>query len=108
MPGAEAWQAFAGAGSIVVFLGGLVFALRRLGIIKPAAAPAPAAPAAGDDGMKTRLAELEKDMAALRLHIAENYVRRDDHISSQARVIGLLEAHSVMLARLEERIGAMG
>ena len=53
------------------------------------------------------MAALERDLAALRLHVAENFVRRDDYITSQSRVVGMLEHHGMMLARLEERIGAM-
>ena len=114
MPGVEAWQAFAGAGSIVIFLGGLVFALRRLGIIRPvppaAPAPAPAAAPASSCGsveleLNQRVHKLERELDAFKLYSAETYVRRDDHIQSQARIIGLLESHSVLLARLEERIG---
>jgi len=53
-----------------------------------------------------RVKALEDAIAELRLCMAENYVRRDDYITNQSRVIGLLETHSVMLGRLEERIGA--
>ena len=61
-------------------------------------------PAEGD--LADRVAGLERGLGDLRLHVAENYVRRDDYIPNESRVIGLLETHSVMLARLEERIGA--
>lgn len=103
MPGPEAWQAFGGVLAVVIFLGGAVLALRRLGVL-PGAAPAPAARKEADPD---RVAAVEKGLAELRLHVAENYVRRDDYIPNESRVIGLLEAHSAMLARLEERIGAI-
>lgn len=124
MPTPEAWQAFAGVAGVVIFLGGLVFALRRLGIVPPARAAAPA-PAPAEPhlteydltALRAHLAEgpqlaekvvsLERDLAGLRLHIAESFVRRDDYVTNQSRVIGMLEGHGAMLARLEERIGAM-
>lgn len=99
MPTVEAWQAFGGVGAVLIFLGALAFALKRLGIIR--------AQDAGKGEAEERVAKLERELAALRLHIAENFVRRDDYVTNQSRVIGLLETHSVMLARLEERIGAI-
>lgn len=101
MPGPEAWQAFGGAVTVLIFLGAGAFALRRLGLV---GAPKPAAVPAADSRFEERLAELERKHNDFRLCIAENYVRRDDYVSSQSRVIGLLESHGQMLARLEERI----
>jgi len=105
MPGAEAWQAFGGVVTVLIFLGGGAFALKRLGIVgaRAAAAPACGGPAEGD--LADRVVGLERGLGDLRLHVAENYVRRDDYIPNESRVIGLLEKHSIMLARLEERIG---
>ena len=105
MPGAEAWQAFGGVVAIVIFLGAGVVGLRRIGILGGGAKPVPAASDADKAGHVSRT-ELERAIADLRLHVSENYVRRDDYIPNESRVIGLLENHSVMLARLEERIGA--
>lgn len=54
MPSLEAWEAFAGVGVVIIFLGSLAFGLQRLGLINlkkpvpppaPAPAPAPAEPA---------------------------------------------------------------
>ncbi len=90
----EAWQAFGGVAAVVILLGGVAMALRRLGFLGGGQAAA--------DGAAP-LRQIEKDLQALRLHIAEHYVRRDDWITTQSRVIGLLEAHSIALARLEER-----
>ena len=56
--------------------------------------------------LAARLDGLERDVATLRLHMAEHYVRRDDWVQMTSRVIGMLEDHSVMLARLDERFGA--
>ena len=39
MPSIEAWEAFAGVGGVVIFLGGLVFGLQRLGLIGARKAP---------------------------------------------------------------------
>jgi len=110
VPGPEAWQAFAGVGTVIVFLGGVVYALRRLGIIGgPAAAPAPAPKpetSCIDADVLARLRQVEQDLAAFRLHVAENFIHRNDYIPNESRVIALLEKHSVMLARLDERTGA--
>ena len=111
MPTPEAWQAFAGLGAVIIFLGAVFFGLQRLGLIKPKAAtpaaPASAPPADKEPGLAEKVAALERELAALRLHVAEHYVRRDDYITNQSRVVGMLEHHGVMLARLEERMGAM-
>ena len=105
MPGAEAWEAFAGVVGVIIFLGAAVVGLRRLGFLGGKAAASAQAPAP-DAALVARVKALEDAIAALRLCMAENYVRRDDYITNQSRVIGLLETHSVMLGRLEERIGA--
>lgn len=59
MPGPEDWQAFAGVVAVLIFLGGGVFALRRLGILG-----SPAPPAKADDdrvaALEARVAELEQ------------------------------------------------
>ncbi|MYE02055.1 MAG: hypothetical protein F4Y03_12415 [Alphaproteobacteria bacterium] len=102
MPGPEAWQAFGGALTVLIFLGTGAFALKRLGLVGGPKS-APAAPAA-DSKLEGRVAELERKYNDFRLCVAEHYVRRDDYIASQSRIIGLLEHHSQMLARLEERI----
>lgn len=111
MPDAGAWESFAGVAGVVIFLGAAVVGLRRLGLLggRPAtsAQANPPTPAqAADKEALARVEAVEKALADLRLCIAENYVRRDDYITNESRVIGLLENHSVMLARLEERIGA--
>ncbi len=109
MPGPDAWQAFASVVGVLIFLGGGVLALKRLGIMNSAPpAPAPAADCGSvEQGVIQRVHTLERELDALKLHIAENFVRRDDYITNQSRVIGLLETHSATLARLEERIGAI-
>jgi len=101
-PDPAAWQAFGGVVAVIVFLAGAYGALRRLGIV---GAPPKAERAIPDDAR--RIATLEREHTEFRLFVSENYVRRDDYITNQSRVIGLLETHSVMLARLEERIGAI-
>lgn len=108
MPGPEAFEAFAGVVAVLIFLGGGAFALKRLGIIGSSAAPAPA-PAPAECGtveksLVDRVHVLERELDAFKLHVAENFVRRDDYIRNQSQMIGLLESHGVMLARLEERI----
>ena len=95
----QAWQAFGGTAAVVILLGGLALALQRLGVLR---GPATGAPAKDDE----RIARLESEFTELRICLAENYVRRDDYVTGESRVIGHLEAHSVMLARLEERLGS--
>ena len=99
-----AWQAFGGVAAVVILLGALALALQRLGVIG-AGGPAAQARAGGDDG-PARIVALERDLAGLRLHVAEHYARRDDWVQMTSRVIGMLEDHSVMLARLDERFSA--
>ena len=109
IPGAEDWQIFASVLAVIVFLAGGFVALRNSGIIKvpaPAAAAKPEPPLIDNDVL-TRLRNLEKGVSDLRLHISECYIHRNDYIPNESRVIALLEKHSVMLARLEERIGAV-
>ena len=96
----EAWQAFGGVLSVLILLGGATLALRRLGILRSG----DTASGAGQN-RDARVDAVETGLSDLRLHIAEHYVRRDDYVINESRVIGLLEHHSIMLARLEERIG---
>ena len=112
MPDPAAWQAFGGVGAVIVFLGAVAFALKRLGVLgqQTDSSPPPAASAAtcvdvqGD--LTERVHTLERELDGFKLRVAENYVRRDDYVTNESRVIGILEGHSEMLARLEERIGS--
>lgn len=102
MPGAEAWETFAQVSGVIIFLGGLVFGLRRLGIIGSAkpAAPAPS-PAAGDD--PDRVAALETRVAGLESRLSESYITRADWVPIASRMMGMMERNTEMLARLDER-----
>ena len=101
MPGVEDWQAFGGVVTVLIFLGGGAFALKRLGIIGGAAPRSASAVSSPVEFVSKD--EVERRFSELRLYVAENYVRRDDYITNESRVIGLLEKHSVLLARLDER-----
>lgn len=98
----EAWQAFAGIAGILILLGGVAMALQRLGIMggggRAAGARCP--------DMRDRFEELQRAFNDHRLCVAEHYVRRDDWVPMTSRVIGLLEDHTRMLARLDERTRA--
>ncbi len=101
MPSIEAMEAAAGVGAVIIFLGAVVFALKRLGILRmPAAAP-PAAPERRDevwtatrvaeaDKLAARVAEIEalvpRPEALSRIHS-----RLDDMTKSVGRVEGVLE-----------------
>ena len=52
---------------------------------------------------RRRIDEIEKGLAGLRLHVAQNYISREDWVPMTSRVIGMLEEHTAMLARLDER-----
>ena len=43
MPSIESWEAFAGVGAVIGFLGAVVFGLQRLGFLGTKKAPAPGA-----------------------------------------------------------------
>ncbi|WP_420585801.1 hypothetical protein [Ruegeria sp.] len=103
MPGPEAWEAAAGVGAVLIFISAVVMALRRMGV-PGTSQTTPAAPKAAET-QGGDLHALEREIDALRLHVAEHYVRREDYVSNQSRIIGMLESHSTTLARLEERIG---
>jgi len=109
MPDGAAWESFAGVVAVLVFLGGGVVALRRLGFLGGPAKQAPPAQSSGcgtvKEDLTDRVHKLERELDAFRLHVSENFVRRDDYITYQSRVVGMLEAHTAALARLEERVG---
>lgn len=107
MPDAAAWQAFGGVVAVLVFLSAGYAALRRLGVLGGRSAASPETEPASPASNAERIYVLEQGLANLRLHVAENYVRRDDWVPAESRVVGLLEAHSAMLARLDERTEAM-
>ena len=46
---------------------------------------------------------VREGLATLQCHLAENYIRRDDWIPAVSRVLGMLEGHTEMLGRLDER-----
>ena len=104
MPDASAWDTAAGVGGVIIFISTVAYALRRLGIGARPASAAPAAPARDAlADLKETVARLERELADNRLTLAEHYLRRDDWVPTTSRVLGLLEQHSVALARLEER-----
>jgi len=105
-PDANAWEAAAGVGvgGVVIFISTVAFALRRLGIGTRMAPSTPPAPASQDvEQVRESVARLERELSDHRLTLAEHYLRRDDWVPTTSRVLGLLEQHSVALARLEER-----
>lgn len=53
--------------------------------------------------IRRRLDVDESDLKTLRLHVAENYISREDWVPMTSRVISMLENHTAMLARLDER-----
>lgn len=109
MPDAAAWQAFAGVVTVLIFLGGGWRALKHFGLIGNAApAPAPASdppPAADIAALAERVRKLEKDLQAFQLHVAEQYVHRSDFVPNESRLFGILEKHSAILIRIEDRTG---
>ena len=55
------------------------------------------------DAFAARLGKLERAHADLRLHLAEHYISREDWVPTASRVLGMLEQHTALLARLDER-----
>ncbi len=104
MPDPAAFQAFGGVLAVLILLGGGMAALRRLGVLKPADAPEDGQ---RSDSIEARIVRMERSFGELRLHVAENYVARVDYVPNESRIIGMLENHGVMLARLDERVGAI-
>ena len=110
MPSVESWQAFAGVGGVIIFLGSVVFGLQRIGLIgqkkqapapsppdaKPATDPSPEAVALIDatraliDGMRV-ITERSETMA--RVH------KRLDDVSAE------LSASTAETARIEGQLG---
>ena len=110
----EAWQAFGGVAAVVILLGGLALALQRLGLIRTRAVRPDnerthlEARVAALEEVARRVDRLEREFQEHRLCVAENYVRRDDWVPMTSRVIGMLEDHTQMLARLDERTRSTG
>ncbi len=102
MPSAENWEAFAGLLGVVVFLGGGLLGLQRLGLVSSRERRF------HGDRQESKLEAVEAEIQELKLSLASNYVRRDDWVPSTSRIIGLLEQHSVTLAKLEERMSLQG
>ena len=50
-----------------------------------------------------RVGDVEKEIKEFRLMVAENYISREDWVPMTSRVISMLEEHTAMLARLDER-----
>ena len=114
MPDSEAWQAFGNVGYVIMFLGGVIYALKRLGIISQSSpAPAPQERPAKSP-LEERVDALEKKIESdmrqeadrLKLHMMENYTRREEHVVNLSKIQGLLENQNVVLVRIETQIGA--
>ena len=105
----EHWPIFGGMVAILALLGSGVMGLKRLGLIGGQnTIPATAADKDNDTGVRDRLERLEGEVKELRIMLAETYVRRDDWVPMTSRVIAMLEEHSVMLGRLDERFRLKG
>ena len=97
----ESWQAFAGIGAIIVFLGGVALALQRLGIIRRDASPASsAAPEPGGGGdvedLRQRVAVLE-----------EKSRKHDEQLEGFGRVHARVDDVATTTARIEGEITQM-
>ncbi len=82
----DAWQAFGGVAAVVVLLGGVALALKRLGFV-------------GDN----RAGEVERNLEKFKVHVAQNYVAREEWVPAISKIAGMLEKQNEMLARLDER-----
>ena len=92
----SAWEQFNALGTIIIFLGAVVFGGQRLGLWgKSAPAPSANADAPGFNPeiigqlakIQERLASIEKDLIEVRLERMAQFVRRDDYVQ-QITVLG--------------------
>ena len=90
---------------VVAIVGGIALLFRRMREVeaKMAALTARLSAVERPDGGGDRLDAFARELTELRLHVAEGYISRDDWVPMTSRVIGMLEEHSRMLARLDER-----
>ena len=98
----ESWQAFAGIGGVVVFLGGIALALQRLGIIRRPAPPAPPAtpePGAAEDGLE----DLRERVAVLE----EKSRKHDERLAGVGKVHARIDDVATTTARIEGEITQM-
>ena len=125
MPSVESWQAFAGVGGVIIFLGSVVFGLQRLGFIgqkKQVPAPVPDSPRLGAIESKLGNVEREGQMAqgtltdlAIRIGALEAemprpealgrvHKRLDDLTASLSHVEGELKAANRTLHLIQEHL----
>ena len=58
---------------------------------------------ASTDDSRRRVEAVEEELKALRLQVAKEYISREDWVPMTSRVLGVLEEHTKLLARLDER-----
>ena len=93
MPDSASWEAFGAVAGVIVFLGGLVFALQRMGILRRAA-PVQSAPA--DAGLPEKLSDLERRVSILeeRTRAQGTSIERLGHVHKRIDQIAATVSHT--------------
>lgn len=91
------WALTAGLTGVAVVLRALFVRVRSL---ESSHAAIEARLAAGGD---SRVEPLRQELQALRLEVAQSYVRRDDYVTQVSEVLGRLDGIGTIVTRVEER-----
>ena len=118
MPSIEAWEAFAGVGAVIIFLGAVVFGFQRLGVIgQKKRAPAPAeTPKASPEVLAlieaTQTLVKATEAIATRSEVLGRIHKRLDDVDRElsdvkaqnARLEGKLDQHTATLHLIEQHL----
>ena len=109
MPGAEAWQAFAGVAAVVILLASLAVALKRLGIVGRQPDPAVGALTTRVTALEKQAASQEATLAAL--PSAREFAKLDRCVSETQGDVKAVKAsvdgQGKMLEGLASQVGAI-
>ena len=96
MPDSASWEAFGAVAGVIVFLGGLAFALQRLGILRRAAPPQSAPKDAGQAGQDERYFDLERRVSILeeRTRAQGGSIERLGHVHKRIDQIAATVSHT--------------
>ena len=105
MPGPEAWESFGQVALVIVFLSGVVLALRRLGVLSAPSKP-PGAQMTSPDltDLAARLERQRNDLHDHKLFCERNFIKREDWVPAMSKILAGQEHQMQMLARLDERM----
>lgn len=106
MPDPSAWEAFAGIGAVVIFLGTLAFGLQRLGLLRrsPPPPPAPTPSPQRDGGLVDQVAALDRRLAV----VEERTRTQGDSIERLGRVHSRIDEIARTTSHTDGQIAEMG